>query len=909
METQTLLDDIDDLLAEVAETSTSIPITKKDSDEILYSSFSTGHRPPLERIHPELRDREVRLHETDLLRRLRDVRGINPLSLEITPPLDESEPSTTREAIKYTIGKIIEEKIIPTREKSRFLKDLAGENRYVAALEVIQEMQSVKTMMDGTSTGLDRKFFDFTDPDIEAGFFDLKREISTVLREADGYRKESATAILPTEEVEGFIKSGSLDIESLESTAQAINSSLKRIVSDRFRNNPNQSLLFVEMARDTLSTIKERETSDNETKLKVLMLEIPSRIDGWLKYKKLSALNQNYVGSGVANIALADDLISCGYEGIALPLLHETLESSKLYSLLEKPRPEDSARETFMSEISLIYDSRISIDSVLESTRGKNEIMTPKEAMFEISQLSGAMSRGETSEVMRIVEGLEGKKIDLYHVTANSYAFDQILSEGRLVSNWANKKFGDTFFGGGLYFWGAQQEDWLKGGDESIHVVFPMKDLFIIKNKYNNPQKGPFSERGAFEEFADSQKKSNLIAMIPANALKMIEHQNLGYRPRNNEGYSAGTIEDVTDFEVEQSNFIWRIDKHYGNYDTSYFISQETENALRELFGNNISIERNVMSSGFIEGEYDRLIIPRSVSILKATSVAYALRIAEVVYEDQLDALHLETKQQEIEDLQYFQEANLSGEPLNAEIEEFIKTIENNTNFDEKDKVVFRYYLSHADEEQIQKYIEELSSLENAIDRDFPTKEVVANNIPEKEWFNKESTIHGTPHILRVLIDMEILARLAQKSLPDQNIDLRSLEVATRLHDVKRLKDSASDFRHGERSAEFINQLIEESAIDLEGVDIELVKRIMKNHSLDDYEGMTLEEVIFKDADALDRYRFSTGPDLRYMRTPVVENMLHSAYNLASLSRFLLANGYRRSEAVIKAAEALKLIR
>jgi len=45
------------------------------------------------------------------------------------------------------------------------------------------------------------------------------------------------------------------------------------------------------------------------------------------------------------------------------------------------------------------------------------------------------------------------------------------------------------------------------------------------------------------------------------------------------------------------------------------------------------------------------------------------------------------------------------------------------------------------------------------------------------------------------------------------------------------------------------------------------------------------------------------------MRTPVVENMLHSAYNLASLSRFLLANGYKRSEAVIKAAEALRLIR
>ena len=129
------------------------------------------------------------------------------------------------------------------------------------------------------------------------------------------------------------------------------------------------------------------------------------------------------------------------------------------------------------------------------------------------------------------------------------------------------------------------------------------------------------------------------------------------------------------------------------------------------------------------------------------------------------------------------------------------------------------------------------------------------------------------------------------------------------LHGTRRLSDSASDYKNGERAAAFLDELVEENPEAFEDVDVAVAKIIIHNHSLDDHEGMTIEEVVFKDSDALDRFRFNSGPDMRYMRTPAVEATINGAYNPANLSRFFLDNGYTRQEDVLKAAEALRLVR
>jgi len=396
--------------------------------------------------------------------------------------------------------------------------------------------------------------------------------------------------------------------------------------------------------------------------------------------------------------------------------------------------------------------------------------------------------------------------------------------------------------------------------------------------------------------------------MIPAQALNTEQWRELPDRPLSNEGYSAETIADIENYSREECNFIWRIDKHYGHYDTDFFINAEKEALLKKHLGEDIKIERDVTTHGFGGGEYDRLIIPRNISILRATSIAYALRIPEVVYEDRLEALHQEEKEAEQEILRAYSEGTDQAlQERDPEIIAFIERIVAESNLSEKDRVLVKYFLAEWQDEGLQTLQAELAELHNEIGKELPPRSHIEKLVPKHEWFNHESKIHGTPHLMRVLMNVEMLGRLARQEVPEgYEINLRALEIAASMHDLKRLNDRASDIWHGKRGAEFLRDNPDIHP-DIDAECRLCACGVMHNHSLEDHDEMTPEEVIFKDADALDRYRFSSGPDWRFMRLTSSRKIGSISYSLAAISNFMLSNGYKRAEAVLQTAEALGL--
>lgn len=888
-------------------------LTVQSFSRWMYDQYAGVRRDPLERIPQQYLSYVLPTHQSELLGRLNNMRAINLKSLEVTPVFEEQgkEETGLEEQVQIVLGKIEEEKIQPIQRRLAKIVDADSPQGYFELAELNQQLSALRVMFDGVLATSDRRLFDnFTNPEVGEQFFDLKREASELLYRCRDQKSEWTGEVLPVEQTLEKVRSGTPSAEGIVQTAKEVRDELSRLIVSRFSENPNQQYLLEQLYRDTLAILKDDPGLDREDQFKILLLGLPQRFSGWYDYKMLARRNPNYTGSGITNIALADNFIRHVTAEEPFELAKDILGHKELIS---EPI-EEGAEKYFLGEVELIYDSRRSIERVLSSLKGESELLLPAEAMHEVSELTYHMNQGDVEAVLGVVERLEGRTIDLYHETADRHSFESILEEGKLYSSWAQGHYGDTFFGGGIYFWGAQQEDWMKGGPEAIHTIAPVKDLFIIRNKYNNPNKGPFSSMARYlrytqEGYPHSQKKYNLICMIPAFALGIKKWNESEERPLSNEGYTAETIADVEDYSIDEANFIWRIDKHYGHYDTEYFIGPEKEELLKRFLGESVRVERNVTTPGFIGGEYDRLILSSNISVLKATSLAYTLRIPEVVYADRLDALHQEEQAREKELLQAYQEAT---EALlykrNPDIVSFIDSIAGREGLSEKDRVLIRYFLSELDDETLQSFKSELVFIKEAIGQDLPTKMHFEKFIPKQEWFIRDSKIHGTPHIIRVLLNIELLARLAQKEITTETkVNLEALEVAAGMHDVKRSNDRATDMWHGKRAAEFLQEntnIFPE--IDPETRD--LAYKIMNNHCLDDHENMFLEETIFKDADALDRFRFSSGPDWRYMRLASSKEIVNTAYAVATLSNFFLNNGYRRDEAVIKSAEALALL-
>ena len=160
-----------------------------------------------------------------------------------------------------------------------------------------------------------------------------------------------------------------------------------------------------------------------------------------------------------------------------------------------------------------------------------------------------------------------------------------------------------------------------------------------------------------------------------------------------------------------------------------------------------------------------------------------------------------------------------------------------------------------------------------------------------KEWaqfmynsvqFNMpDSPIHATSHCERVLLYALLVGA---KILGQEDKGLISLEHAAVFHDTRRVNDG-KDTGHGARAAAYYTEFCE-GRDDMTYCPIAAC--LMKYHDINDADGeaaiaqefpdcaerVTLLYRIFKDADALDRWRLGRwGLDPRYLRTPEADGL------------------------------------
>ncbi|HHX37964.1 MAG TPA: hypothetical protein GX717_08295 [Clostridiaceae bacterium] len=140
------------------------------------------------------------------------------------------------------------------------------------------------------------------------------------------------------------------------------------------------------------------------------------------------------------------------------------------------------------------------------------------------------------------------------------------------------------------------------------------------------------------------------------------------------------------------------------------------------------------------------------------------------------------------------------------------------------------------------------------------------------DFYYKGSVVHTKDHVSRVLLYSLLIGH--DLNLIDADLDL--LGTASVFHDSKRLSDGF-DRGHGKRAADYYREACKEmgltfnptcySVIYFHDQDDRLGIKALRNNPLARSNGILLYQ-IFKDADALDRFRLgSYGLDPKYLRT------------------------------------------
>lgn len=145
----------------------------------------------------------------------------------------------------------------------------------------------------------------------------------------------------------------------------------------------------------------------------------------------------------------------------------------------------------------------------------------------------------------------------------------------------------------------------------------------------------------------------------------------------------------------------------------------------------------------------------------------------------------------------------------------------------------------------------------------------------------KNGSVHTQEHAARVLLYVLLLAK--REGLTPEDAEL--LAAAALFHDTRRI-DDGFDVGHGRRGAEYYWEFCMSHSLPF----WEVSYRIMEYHDRDDKlgekafalmgkekeKGLQLYR-IFKDADALDRYRLGPGKgalDERYLRTDAARELM-----------------------------------
>ncbi len=126
--------------------------------------------------------------------------------------------------------------------------------------------------------------------------------------------------------------------------------------------------------------------------------------------------------------------------------------------------------------------------------------------------------------------------------------------------------------------------------------------------------------------------------------------------------------------------------------------------------------------------------------------------------------------------------------------------------------------------------------------------------LPNEDWFRfNPRGIHGVPHTTRVLVWASMLAGALGRQ---GAIRREELLWAASVHDVGRIDDGI-DRGHGGRSAAWVREKLVSERPETESLDLEFIAELCIWHEIPDQqiERLSLELVILKDADALDRCR------------------------------------------------------
>lgn len=145
-------------------------------------------------------------------------------------------------------------------------------------------------------------------------------------------------------------------------------------------------------------------------------------------------------------------------------------------------------------------------------------------------------------------------------------------------------------------------------------------------------------------------------------------------------------------------------------------------------------------------------------------------------------------------------------------------------------------------------------------------------------WFTREPFgIHGVGHVTCVLIRS---ARMADRIAMPSAMRYEELLWAASTHDVGRLDDGV-DLGHGTCSAGWISEHLVEQRPTARTVDVGFVAELSTWHEIPDHEirRMSLELLILKDADGLDRVRIY-DLDARRLRTQHAARLEDAAQRL-----------------------------
>lgn len=181
---------------------------------------------------------------------------------------------------------------------------------------------------------------------------------------------------------------------------------------------------------------------------------------------------------------------------------------------------------------------------------------------------------------------------------------------------------------------------------------------------------------------------------------------------------------------------------------------------------------------------------------------------------------------------------------------------------------------------------------------------------PHIEWFERgaDAGIHGMAHTARVLVYTLVLAEMARHE--GLTTDTNALGWAAALHDIKR-KHDLKDGRHGEQAGAWARFHL--PALD-PAVDVEKVALLCTYHSIDDDKtpGMTDDLRVFKDADALDRWRWPLrdfgGPKKEFLRTRSALALYDVSRRLCDKTDDMRNHADRALDRVLDMAIFLKLV-